>query len=68
MNTQQYLDNSSGKNISYVDGINYNDAIASEVVEDSPKLNCSLADVLKEFGFNDDISTLVWIWWKHGNT
>jgi hypothetical protein len=56
MNTQQYLDNSSGKNISYVDGINYNDAIASEIVEDSPKLNCSLSDVLKEFGFNDDIN------------
>lgn len=56
MNTEQYLNNSSGKNISYVDGINYNGSIASEIVEDSPKLNCSLSDVLKEFGFNDDIS------------
>jgi hypothetical protein len=57
MNTEQYLDNSTGKNISYVDGINYNGSIASEVVEDNPKLNCSLSDVLKEFGFNDIINT-----------
>ena len=56
MTTEKYLDSTTGKNISYVDNINYTDVYAKEVKEDEPKLNCTLDDVLIKFGFNDDIA------------
>lgn len=56
MSTEKYLDNISGKNISYTDSIDYSGSYAKEVESDEPKLNTSLDDVLIRFGFNEEIT------------
>ena len=56
MSTEKYLNEISGKNISYTDSIDYSNSHAKETESNEPKLNTSLDEVLIRFGFNDEIT------------